>query len=93
MAMTSWSRGRQVGLQISGTKFQGRTQEKQKGTQLKIALGKARSGVRISCLIEAIVASRFSRFETVSSSVNDRRAGCLLLNLRRACSSVEIPSS
>ena len=35
--------------------------------------------LRISCLIAAIVASRFSRFETVSSSVNDRRAGCLLL--------------
>ena len=34
-----------------------------------------------------------SGFETVSSSVNDRRAGSLLLNLRRACSSVEIPSS
>ena len=44
-------------------------------------------------LIAAIVASRFSRFETVSSSVNDRRAGCLLLNLRRACSSAETPSS
>ena len=42
--------------------------------------------LRISCLIAAIVASRFSRFETVPSSVNDRRAGCLLLNLCRACS-------
>ena len=39
--------------------------------------------LRVSCLIAAIVASRFSRFDTVSSSVNDRRAGCLLLNLRR----------
>ena len=33
--------------------------------------------LRISCLIAAIVASRFSQCETVSPTVNDRRAGCL----------------